>query len=131
MRDPSRRFGMSTCSAHAQCNHLPQHRDAVTDEVHLTAFSMIPAHRDFPQAQAATTGEEEQFDIEREPLDSRGFENSPTNVEAKRLKPALRVPDIETGREADKQVEHAASLLAAPRLMNTDQFSVERARPEG
>src|ERR671930_2420548 len=74
---------------------------------------------------------QKQFDVKRESLDAGSFEDRAARLELESFKPALRVPDIEAGYEANEQVEEATGLLPSPRLMNTNQFSIERARPEG
>ena len=59
---------------------------------------MIPAHRNFAQAQAGALREIKQLNIESKAIDPSGFENRAANIETKRFKSALRVPKRQTGR---------------------------------
>src|SRR5262249_46114100 len=70
-----------------------------------------------------------QFDIESEAINASGFKNRATNFEAKRLEPALSIPERQTGRQTHQQVEGAAGLLASPRLVNANQSSIQRPGP--
>src|SRR5437660_10095451 len=115
----------------AQRNHFAQNAQAIAHELDVTSFVMIPAHRNFAQAQAGALREIKQLNVESKAIDPRGFENRAANIETKRFKSALRVPKRQTGRDAHKQVENAAALLTAPRLVMTDQAAIERARAKG
>src|SRR6266852_3463306 len=89
---------------------------------------MVPAHRDLTQTQPGLVGEKKKFDIKREPNGMRFFQNWPADIQSKRFETALRVPKRHSGRKSHDQIENASGLLTSPRLVNADQFSVERAR---
>src|SRR5439155_9248916 len=115
----------------SQRDHLAQHPQAILHERDFASFRVVPAHRNFAQAQTGTLREIKQLNIESKAIDPRGFENRAANIETKRFKSALRIPKRQTGRDAHKQVENPAALLTAPRLMMTDQAAIERARAKG
>jgi hypothetical protein len=95
--------------------------------MNFAAFPMIPVHRNLAQAQSGALREIKELDIESKPLDSRGFQNWPANIEAKGFETALRVPKRKTRRNPDEQIENASSLLPPPRLMLTNQVAIESA----
>jgi hypothetical protein len=64
--------------------------------------------------------EKKQLDVERKTVDPRRFQNWPTNVESKRLEPALRIPKWKAGCNANKKIENTATLFSPPGLMNSD-----------
>ena len=101
------------------------------NHVDFTALGVVPAHWNFPESQSRPMREKKKFDIERESDGVRLFQNWPANIEAKCLETTLRIPEWHAGREPHDQIENAAGLLASPRLMNPDQFSIEGARTEG
>src|SRR5437667_11401 len=52
------------------------------------------------------------------------------NIEPKGFETALCVPERHPSRESHDQIEHTAGLFAPPRLPNTDQTAIKRARTE-
>ena len=74
---------------------------------------MVPADWNFTDAQTSALRQIKQLHVERETLDSRRFEDRPARVEAKGFESALRIPKRQRGGDSHKQIEDAASLLAA------------------
>jgi hypothetical protein len=100
-------------------------------ETHLAALRMVPADRNFPDAQSGALRQIKQLHIKSETLDASGFDNRATNIEAERLETALRVPKWEIRGDTDNKIEDSASLFAPPGLALTDQAPVDRARAKG
>ena len=76
-------------------------------------------------------GEKKKFDIKCESDGVRLFQNWPANIQPESFESALGVPERHSGGEAHNRIEDAAGLFAAPRLMNTDQFAIQRPRAMG
>src|SRR5262249_50208906 len=102
----------------SQRDHFPQHSQAVVEKTDLASCGMIPADRDFTNAQSGAMRQKKQLDIERETISLRRLQNRPANVEAKRLKTALGVPKRQAGCGPHKKVENTAPLLSPPGLVN-------------
>src|ERR1043166_4642850 len=111
----------------AQCDHFAQHADAVSEEIDLAPFGVVPAHGNFANAQPGALREEEQLDVEGEPIHACRLEDRSANVEAKRFESTLRVPEGQTSRNAHEQIENAPGVLPPPRLMDADELAIERA----
>ena len=97
-----------------------QHPETVTKETNFASFSVVPADRNFPNAQSGAIGEKKQLNIERKTIHMRCLQNWPANIELKRLEPALGVPKWQTGCNAHKKIENTTPLLAPPGLMDSD-----------
>src|SRR5260370_28361938 len=89
---------------------------------------MVPAHRDLPEPQSSAVSEKKKFDIKREPDGMRFFQNWPADIQPKRFETALRVPKRHSGCKPNDQIENTPGLLASPRLTDTDQSAIKRAR---
>jgi len=113
-----------------QSDHFSQHQQAVAKETNFASFSVIPADRNFPDAQSGAVCKKKQLDIESEALDARCLKNRPANIEPKCLEPALGVPKRQSGGDAHEQIENTARLFSPPRLMDSDQAAVQSARAE-
>jgi hypothetical protein len=115
--------------ARSKRKYFTQHSQAILEKLNFATFSVIPAHRNFTDSQSGMLREIKQFDIEGEPVEVGGLQNWAAHIETKSLEPALRIPKRQPIRDAHEQVEHAASLLASPRLMNANQSAIQGARP--
>jgi len=116
---------------YSQLDHLAQHPQAVVNEMNFAAFPMIPTHRNLAQAQSGALREIKELDIESKPLDSRGFQNWPTNIETKSFESALCVPKRKSGCDAREQIENPTGGFATPWLMFANQAAIQRARSKG
>ena len=111
-------------------SHLVQHLETVADDVDLAALVVVPAHGDLFQIQTGAKREVQQFHIETKAVHRCCFNEGPAHAHTKRLEATLRVPERQTCREAYDEVENTSALFAPPRLVNTDQAAIERARSE-
>src|SRR5204863_3430609 len=100
----------------------------VFEKADFASFRVIPPRRNLPNTQASAVRQEKQFDIKRETIDPCFLQNRSANIEAKGLEPALRVPKRQASGHAHKKIENAARLFSPPRLMNSDQASIQRTR---
>src|SRR5947207_7128450 len=75
-----------------QHDHFPQHPQAVVDEMDLARLGMIPAHRNFADAQPGTLRQIKQLDVKSEAIDASGLENGTADVDTKRFETTLRIP---------------------------------------
>jgi hypothetical protein len=116
---------------YSQCDHLAQHPQAVVNEMNFAAFPMIPAHRNLAQAQSGALREIKELDIERKPLDLRGFQNWPANIKTKSFEAALCVPKWKSGCDAREQIEKPTGGFSTPWLMFTNQATIQSARSKG
>ena len=105
---------------HSQGDDFPKHAQAVANHADLAAFGVVPSHGNFAETKAGAMREKEKFDIEGETLDARGLQDWPAHIETKRFETALGIPKRKTGPESHEQIENAAGLFAAPRLMLPD-----------
>ncbi|PYJ23247.1 MAG: hypothetical protein DME92_01455 [Verrucomicrobia bacterium] len=101
-------------------DHFAQHSQAVTKKTNFASFSVIPADRNFSNAQSSAMCEKKQLNVERKTIDPRCLKNRPENIQAKCLESALRIPKRKAGGDAHEQVENTAGLFSPPRLMNPD-----------
>src|SRR5262249_23370387 len=122
------RYRPSLLCARSQPDYFAQHLQAVAEEINFAALGMVPSDWNFADAQTSALRQIKQLYVEREALDPSYFEDWSARVEAERLEAALRVPKGQPGGEPHQKIEHAARLLAAPWLMNSDQAAVHRAR---
>src|SRR2546423_14562887 len=113
-----------------QRDGLAEHPNAVAKEADFTSFVVVPAHRDFFQAQVRLSRKIKQLDVETETVRLRVFQDRAKHSEPERLESALRIPKWKAGREPDDQIENAPALFALPRLALTDQAPVQGARTE-
>src|SRR5262249_501590 len=89
---------------------------------------MVPADWNFADAQTSALRQIKQLYVEREALDPSCLEERSARGEGERLEAGLCVPKGQPGGEPHEKIKDAATLLAAPRLMNSDQAAVQRAR---
>ena len=119
-----------TITARAQGHDLTEHPNAVVQEADFASFAMVPVHRNLSHSEFRAPRQVKQFDVEAKSVGLRLIENRPANIEAERLKAALRIPKRETGRNAYDQIENAPALFTPPRLTIADQPPVQRPRPK-
>src|SRR5213075_166020 len=105
--------------------HLIQHFETVADHADFASLVMVPAHGDFFQSQARAKSQIKQLHVKPEAIDSRGFHQRPANTHAKGFETTLRVPERQTGRQADDEIENASTLFAPPWLMHPNQLSFQ------
>src|SRR5262249_13198440 len=122
------RYRRSLLCARSQPDYFAQHLQAVAEEINFAALGMVPADWNFADAQTSALRQVKQLYVEREALDPSCFEDRSARVEAERLEAALCVPHGQPGGEPHATIQDAATLLGAPRLMNSDQAAVQRAR---
>src|SRR5436853_2260886 len=118
-------------TGHSHRDHFAKHAQTVVNYVNLAAFGMVPPHRNFAESQSSPVTEKEKFDIKREPDGVRVFQDWPANIQSERFESALGVPERHPGCEPHDQIEDSTGLLASPRLPDSDQVSIERARAKG
>ena len=106
--------------ARSHRDDFPQHPQAIAKKTDFASFSVVPADRNFPNAQPSAMREKKQLNIERKTIHMRRLQNRPANIELKGLEPALGVPKWQTGCNAHKEIENTTPLLAPPRLMDSD-----------
>jgi hypothetical protein len=82
-------------------DHFSQHSQAVAEKADLASLSVVPADRNFPNAQSGAMREKKQLHIEGETVNPRRLQNRATNVKAKRLESALGVPKWKAGCNAN------------------------------
>src|SRR5947208_9968833 len=114
----------------SQRDHFPQHSQAIAKKTDFATLSVVPAHRNFTDSQSGMLRQIKQFDIEGEAVQASGLQNWAAHIETKSLEPTLCIPERQPSRDADEQVERAASLLASPRLMDANQSAIQSARPK-
>ena len=102
--------------ARSHRDDFAQHPQAVTKETNFASFSVIPADRNFPNAQSGALGEKKQLNIERKTIHLRRLQNRPANIELKRFEPALGVPKWQAGCDAHKKIENTDRLARAARV---------------
>src|ERR1041385_8813058 len=73
--------------------HFIQHLETIAEQGHLAAFVVIPAHRHFLQSQPRAVRDVKQLDVKTKPIDRGCLDERATHAHAKRLEPALRVPE--------------------------------------
>src|SRR6266496_5720493 len=117
-------------SSRSHCDHFSQHSQAVAEKANFTPFSVVPADRNFPNAQSGAMREKKQLNIKSETVNPRRLQNWPTNVESKCLEPALGVPKWKAGCNANKKIENTATLFSPPGLMYAHQAAIERTRSQ-
>ena len=111
---------MSVLRSRSHRNYFSKHPQAVTEKANFASFSVVPADRNFSNAQSGAVRKEKQLNIEGETIEPRRLQNRPANVEPERLEPALRVPKWQTGCDPHKEIESTSCLFPPPRLVNPD-----------
>src|SRR5438876_118206 len=122
------------CRGGANAAHFIDHSQTVAavipGRVQGASGAVVPSHRNLTQAQLGQLRQINQFNIETEAIDLRGFDQWPANIHAKSFESTMSVPERQARRHAHNQIKYAAALFAPPRLMHANQTPIERARAE-
>ena len=95
---------------------------------YLTAFGMIPAHRDLHGSEPQFTCDKQNLHVESEAFERLAGKDPVGRFGAENFEPALRIGKRQTGGRAHHKVEKLARGLTEARLVHADQRPVERAR---
>src|SRR5712692_1222100 len=97
--------------------HFIEHAKTVARKGNRAVWVVIPADRNLAQAQPSKLGQVNQFNVKAKPINLRAFDQWPADIHTKSFEPALRVPERQTCRQTDDQIENASALFAAPGLV--------------
>src|SRR5690348_6303922 len=115
----------------ADSQHLLEHARAINEGVDAGVSAVSPCDRDFRYLEAEFAGEEKNLGIESPALDLLPRENRLGRRAFERLESALRVGELKSQCDSQKQVEDASEELTVQRLALSLQLGAQPARSDG
>jgi hypothetical protein len=120
--------GALICCSCAASKIRLQKPHSVAKKTNFASFSVVPADRNFPNAQPGAMREKKQLNIECKTIHMRRLQNWPANIELKRFEPTLGIPKWQAGCNAHKKIKNTTALFSPPGLMDSNQTAIQSAR---
>src|SRR5688500_18388784 len=109
----------------ANFSNLFEHSCTVTDHAHFASLVVVPTNWNFLKPQAVKLRYIQELDVEAEAVDLHEIKQRSKLRHVECFEAALRIPKRHSGETPHDEIEDLTALLTPPRLMRSDETTVE------